>query len=174
MKYRSKSVLCLILGIILSTGYAIAQAEFLSGGYLDNEGNLTKISRIRADGFVNGFYKGKTISIAFSKLKRIENLGNHVYRVTNLNGEMFNMEKCRMATHNSWDCLEFSFYDEISMEEKKFLLNGSKKVNRFRAITFEPELGRLRYNQRTKQFFPPDYIFDPFTGEKLVWRNPED
>jgi hypothetical protein len=33
------------------------------------------------------------------------------------------------------------------------------------------DVGSMKYNPSTKEYFPHCFVFDPFTGEKLVWKD---
>ena len=68
----------------------------------------------------------------------------------------------------AYEQIKYYFYDPISMEKKSQIVYTSH----VKQLVFSSELGRLRFNTRTNEFFPPDYVFDPFTGEELKWENP--
>ena len=157
-----------------------AGEEYLSGTFVDQEGNVTKISKIKAQGKISGKFKGQLMDIEFAKLKMIEKLGNGINRVTNQEGKQFLLENAYVWTQYAYNNPKsrydffYYFFDEISLEEvwtKTFKADDLREV--MHSISFGDDLGRLKFNSRTKEYFPPDYIFDPFTGEELTWSNPE-
>lgn len=170
----------IVIGLQLFLAAMLYSQEYMSGELLDKDGIATKITDIRADGYVKGTYKGKSITIEFPKLKRIDVLGKSgqllwSLRVTNVNGETFQLERAWMHTPDAKDDhggaykqIKLYYYDPISMEKKSDIIY----TDHVKQLVFLSELGRLRFNERTNEFFPPDYVFDPFTGEQLKWKNP--
>jgi len=41
-----------------------------------------------------------------------------------------------------------------------------------RVISFGENLGRLKYDEESRIYFPASYNFNPYTGKKLIWKNP--
>ena len=37
------------------------------------------------------------------------------------------------------------------------------------SVTIGKDVGKSKWNPKTKQYFPILYIYDPFTGDKLEW-----
>jgi len=169
---KGTSIFCFLFALLNFSTTGFAQ-EYLSGSIVDQRGNATKISRVRADSIIGGKFKGKDIKIKFLKLKKLEYLGNYTYRVTNKANKQFKIEEGYIVTPDrkkKYD-IKYFFFDEISLEEKAVDIYDEHKV--VNTITFGENIGRMKFNQRTKKYFPSDYIFDPFTGEKLTWKNPE-
>ncbi len=156
----------LILAVALTPLSVRAEQEFLKGTLVDQKGNVTKITRIVASGYIKGRYQGKDVEITFPHLKRLENLGNGFWRVTNTKGKQFNVENAEVYTHNKR--IYYRYFSEIEMKEARQAISYAD----VRILSFDSELGRLKFNPRTGQYFPPDYIYDPFTGEELTWKNP--
>lgn len=166
-------LLCLVVVLLLSSSLVFAKdPEYLSGSIVDMEGNATKISRIRADGVILGTYKAKDMRIDFAKLKKLENLGERTFRVTNKADKQFDIKDVSIYSfdppNKEYRQRKYHYLDEISMEEKTVAF----KVGDIHTLTFGTDIGRLKFNQRTKQYFPSDYIYDPFSAEKLVWKDP--
>lgn len=152
--------------------------HYLSGEIIDNQGNSTKITRIDGThGAIRGNYKGKNIKLEFPRLKSITMLNDgRDARVTNLKGTSFILTDVTVWT--TWDSrcgryLGYWYYDEISMQEKNYVLYNE---NNFHTLRFDVEGGEvggaMKYNPRTKEWFPPNYVFDPISGEKLIWKTP--
>ncbi len=53
---------------------------------------------------------------------------------------------------------------KIPLDIKKFF------KPKIKSIYFDSEIKSIKYNQRTQKKYPPSFIFDPFTGEKLIWK----
>lgn len=162
--------------LLIVPAICIAQ-EYLQGQIVDQDGNVTNISRIKANGWVSGTHEGRDIKVPYSALKRIENLGNRVFRLTNKADAQFQIENAitwteTFGSSGTPSAINYYYYDPISQSEQRIRLGTVEVRNNINTITFSSEVGRLKYNPKTKQFFPPDYIFDPFSGEKLVWKNP--
>jgi len=156
---KGTSIFCFLFALLNFSTTGFAQ-EYLSGSIVDQRGNATKISRVRADSIIGGKFKGKDIKIKFLKLKNKAN-------------KQFKIEEGYIVTPDrkkKYD-IKYFFFDEISLEEKAVDIYDEHKV--VNTITFGENIGRMKFNQRTKKYFPSDYIFDPFTGEKLTWKNPE-
>ncbi len=64
--------------------------------------------------------------------------------------------------------LGIRYVDEFTGEEA---ISGFKWKN-VRAVSFGSDIGRLRYDDEANEFFPATYNFNPYTGRKLIWRNP--
>ena len=163
---------------MISASNSSGAQEYMSGEVLTKEGAAIKISKIEAGDVVRGSFKGKELEIRFSKLKRIDLLSNETIRVTNLHDKTFLVENAHLCcfydrsfseSHRWRKGINFNYFDEITME-KKVLNLYTREINQ---IVLSSALGRLRYNERTRQYFPPDYLFDPYTGEELKWRSPE-
>jgi len=167
--------------LFVCTWQVFADQEWISGFIQDDKGNITKIKRIKADGTITGNYKGKRNSISFKKLKRIDHIKNDTFRVTNLANKTFTLEKCLITTdkinlhRDVMYYFTYYYYNDIAMEEKEVDIKNTANISimsTIKTLSFEASFGEKSYNPRTKQFFPPDYLFDPFTGEKLVWHTP--
>ena len=40
-------------------------------------------------------------------------------------------------------------------------------------IVFGDDVGTLRWSESSQQYFPPSYVYDPYTDQPLVFRTPE-
>ncbi len=143
--------------------------EYLSATLIDQKGNSVQISRIQARGTIEGQMGGVAWEYRFPELKRIDNLGNGLFRVTSQEGQTRSLEQVTLRTPGQSNRVIYWVLDKRSGTEKRFSLG----LMGFYSIIFSGEAGRLKYNSNTQSYYPPDYIFDPFTGEKLAWKNPE-
>lgn len=165
----SGAVVALVVGAamcLIGSVAGAAEAEYMSGRLIDQQGNITKITAISASGYIKGRYQGKEVEIKFSNLKKLENLGQGFWRITNRQGKQFNIEQGEVYTHNTR--IYYRYFSPIELKEAEQTVSYGE----VRFLELGGEIGRLKVNQRTEQYFPPDYIYDPYTGEKLDWRNP--
>lgn len=115
MKILKKTGLFLVLVFSLMPIKSLMCEEYLSGVIIDHEGNITKITKTSANNGIRGKYKGKKIRLKFSELKKIEYLGNDIYRVTNLNNKHFNLEDSALEDARGSSNFFYSYFDEISL-----------------------------------------------------------
>lgn len=166
--------LILVFMLQVSSQSFSGDLEYISGDILDKNGNLTKISDIRADSYVAGEYKGKKIKINFSKLKRIDVISDRSVRVKNKQDSEFILEKARINTPNNGcsglcSTIIYRYFDPINMDKSSVKIRTSEITQ----LTLSSNIGRLRFNEKSKVYYPSDYLFDPFTGEELMWKSPE-
>ena len=171
-------IIVLFLSLIVSVNcYA---SGYIAGHIVNEKGHEIEITKIRANGMLRCKYKGNYVEIKFKDLKKIESLSNGVARVTNLKDKVFTVENASLYTR--WDTeyshkreFEYWYLDEISMSESHKYRKRTNSIDRLNinVISFQSEnIGRMKHNPSTGMFFPGDYIYDPFNGEKLVWSNP--
>ncbi len=180
MKLNKLSLIFLIF--LLFSSILFGNNENVSGTLVFRDGRVEKFTKLGKSGNfkgktkVSGNHKGKNIEFNITKLKRLDFLPNNIIRVTNLNNDTFEIEDGKVgnqlrATGNNGFYWSFDYYyfDEITLEEKLAYTKSSKLLS----IVLGEHIGSFKYNERTKQYFPADYNFDPQTGEKLVWKNLE-
>ncbi len=163
-----RPMLVLVPLVLLGFGSPVFADDYLRGSLIGPGGKPVEISRISARGTIAGEFRGRKISFAFSELQKIENLGEKVYRVTTAKGQIRMLEKVELRTPGQNDRIIYWSFDPRAREERRFVL-GSQS---FHTLAFTGAPGRLKANPRTGGLFPPDYLFDPFTGEKLQWHEP--
>ncbi len=168
MKKRKLGSILLALLIVFCVAGSAWGDEYLSATIIDQKGKSVKISRILARGTIEGQMAGATRDYRFSELKRIDNLGNGIYRVTSRKGQTRSLEKVTLRTPGQSNRVIYWVPDRSSGTEKRFSLG----LMGFHSIVFSDEAGRLKYNPSTHKYYPPDYLFDPFSGKRLVWKNP--
>jgi hypothetical protein len=49
------------------------------------------------------------------------------------------------------------------------LRRATARVSRIASITIGEHRGQMKKNPNTDQFFPPGFVYDPYTGEELIW-----
>ncbi|BCR03244.1 hypothetical protein DESUT3_03130 [Desulfuromonas versatilis] len=163
-----KSWLLLVLALLLA-GPASAQ-EYLSGQLIDPAGRTVAISRISARGVLSGVAGGREVAFEFAELRKIEYLGDRTCRATTRQGKTLLVEKAELRTPGQHKRVLYWTLDPATRQEREFVLGNQS----FHTLSFSGKPGRVKTNPRTGQPFPPDYLFDPFTGESLQWRNPGD
>ena len=124
---------------------------------------------------VIGKYKSQTISVDFSKLRKVVISGScgnksQIFIVENHDGEVFELESpdfhYRVDEQNfrSRDWVQMVIIDPISKDHNEITINRCDG-----GTFFISNSGQIKINPRTKDPFPEVYVFDPYTGEKLVW-----
>jgi hypothetical protein len=161
--------------IVLGAAHSLASdVEYMKASLTDHKGNTVQVSRIRASTEVKGKYKGQDLGVPLKNLKRVENLGNGHLRVTNLSNEQFTLEDATIWNERgNYNYIRYWLYSDIDKQDKEKYVSSSEFVQGLHTLALSSDVGRLKYNPQTKKYFPPDYIYDPFTGEKLDWKTPE-
>ncbi len=149
---------------LLIAAPSLAQ-DYLSGSLIDPGGKTVVISRISARGTLSGVATGREVVFKFSELKKIEYLGERICRATTRKGSTLLVEKAELRTPGQNKRVVYWSFAPGAREERQFILGNQS----FNTLTFGGKPGRLKANRRTGQLFPPDYLFDPFTGEPLQW-----
>ncbi len=164
---RSTALLTLLL-LVLAPASAVVAQEFLSGTLISPTGQVQAISRIDARGTIAGSSAGKDVELPFSSLQKIEYLGSKIYRATTRQGKTYQIEKAELRTTGQNRRVVYWAFDDGGRTERQFVLGNQS----FQSLFFEGAPGRLKFNPATGNYFPPDYIFDPFTGAQLQWQDP--
>ncbi|WP_432823386.1 hypothetical protein [Trichloromonas sp.] len=168
MRTKALGALLLVLLILCGVPGTISADEYLRATLVDHKGVSVKVSRILARGTIEGRMGGAVHEYRFSDLSRIENLGNEIFRVTTRQGQTRTLERVSLRTPGQTNRVVYWTFDKSSGVEKRFSLG----LMGFHTLNFSGEAGRLKYNPDSGTYFPPDYIFDPFTGRQLVWKSP--
>lgn len=125
---------------------------------------------------VEGKHGGTNVSIDIAELSKMAFLdsscryifyGNRFdfgpIAVVNRRGERFNLSEGR-ATTGSWE-VSFVYNDPIT----KKLRESAVQPITIAEIVVGPTTGTLKANPITKEVFPDFYVYDPYTGHRLVW-----
>ncbi len=168
MRTRGLVRILLMLFTLFWMGEAAWGDEYLSATLIDQKGKSVKISRILARGTVEGRMGGVVREYRFSELSRIENLGNDMFRVTTGKGQTRSLEQVSLRTPGQTNRVVYWVFDKNSGTEMRFSLG----LRGFHTLVFSGDAGRLKYSPDSHTYFPPDYLFDPFSGKRLVWKNP--
>jgi hypothetical protein len=62
--------------------------------------------------------------------------------------------------------LEYTYFDVVTKKQRT-----SRAVLRdnVMSISIGRNVGNIKLNSKTGEYFPPLFVFDPFTGDRLVW-----
>ena len=171
----SHSIFLILFSLFVAFPVTSQAEEFLAGSIVSSDGSATRITKINTKAGLKATYKGKSISIRFRDIKKIERLGDgKIFRITNNADKVFQVEKVKFSSNTCWDCrkgheyIYFSYLDEISMSEKSHQIHQNSMV----VLSLEGDAGRLKLNERTRELFPPEYLYDPISKEELVWHTP--
>lgn len=160
---KSLRISVILLALILMAASVRADGRFLSGVIKAEGGRPISALEINGEDQVRGMLDGVRIRIPFAKLKKIRNLGHGVALVVNLDGEEFKLDKVRAG--NKDGLIYYKFFNEVSKETQ----SGRLAFENVESIDFGQDVGQVKMNPKTGKYYPADYLFDPYTGEKLVW-----
>lgn len=94
--------------------------------------------------------------------------------IINKDGEQFTLDDCTFygnwRNQSSAGYIYFVTIDPITKQLKRNTL--AIRNNVYRVVVGE-DIGNIKLNPKTSQFFPPYYNFDPYTGQKLIWAKRE-
>jgi hypothetical protein len=72
-------------------------------------------------------------------------------------------------------CFDVEHLEELTKSVKRSPITIGENRNNanvlVRSIVFARDSGKFRYNPRTNTYFPESFIYDPYTGEKLMWKD---
>jgi len=145
--------------------------------FFDHIGDTVRIYKTEID----GKFGAKTVKYRFEDFKEVifadKNCSyNGVYSnnptsegtiiVINRQGERFTLTNCEVEV-GGLSRVTYTYNDPIT----KSLRVSSAEIQEISHVIIGEDMGDMKYNPKTKEYFPAMYIFDPFTGEKLVWVN---
>jgi len=108
--------------------------------------------------------ESQSFYVKVSDISRLERLGNgwgnNIIRVTLRNGKADNLF---LVTHE----MNKIFVDYVDAFTGQLMKNYELDMSKITAISFGQDIGNMKFNPITKQIFPKEFNFDPYTGEKL-------
>ena len=168
-------IIFIALSLTLNLKAYAQNSVFQSGSIIYKDGTITPVTRFGEDTRITGIYNNKKITINITRIKRAESLDNKIWRLTNVQGEQFNVTVKYIYTkkYDERAGYQFKYYyfDKITLEEKSVLHSQRDLITKVAAISMEIDIGKMIFNPRTEQYYPPDYMFDPYTAEKLIWKD---
>ena len=78
----------------------------------------------------------------------------------------FTLTDCWIQVGEQTGALYFVYHDTVFNKTYESWTNILDLVSH---VLIGEKTGNFKYNPATKQYFPPSFIFDPYTGEKLEW-----
>ncbi len=170
-------IAAIIFGFIVGgLELSMASSDYTSGTILTKTGDAVRASRFERDQKVRGIYKGREITASLASLKSLEVMDRDKegfkLKVENSDGKQLILSSGTVSSkyRNTAGAVYFWVINPITNKEEK----GNKRIlSEIKSIIFGKDKGQLKFNPKTNQFFPSDYLYDPFTGEKLIWRDPD-
>jgi len=108
--------------------------------------------------------ESQSFYVKVSDISRLERLGdgwgNKLIRVTLRNGKADNLF---LVTN----LMNKIFVDYVDAFTGQLMKNYELDLSKITAISFGQDIGNMKFNPITKQVFPKEFNFDPYTGEKL-------
>ena len=108
--------------------------------------------------------ESQSFDVRVSDISRLERLGNgwgnNIIRVTLRNGKADNLF---LVTHE----MNKIFVDYVDAFTGQLMKNYELDMSKITVISFGQDIGNMKFNPITKQIFPKEFNFDPYTGEKL-------
>jgi len=77
-------------------------------------------------------------------------------------GKRFTLQDCRLRSAQN---LAYVYADPVTGKPR----GGSCEFSELSDVAFGKHSGTMKVNPMTGEFFPSVYIYDPFTGRKLLW-----
>ncbi|HOI64329.1 MAG TPA: hypothetical protein PKX57_08895 [Mesotoga sp.] len=145
--------------VLFNDGQVIHAERFIRFYY----GDGSSYSLSSSLGFVRTL-ESQTFSVKISDISKLELLDggwgrNSLIRVTLRNGKADNLYLVATLSNLYVDYLD-GFTGQI-MENYKL------DMSKITAVSFGQDIGNMKFNPITKQVFPKEFNFDPYTGEKL-------
>jgi hypothetical protein len=172
----------IVIFFLLACIPAFAETEGFNGIiYLRDGTQIEMVHLGRKENLISGYVGGKLgmqqVSYKFSELKTISfsNItkkydGDGELIVIHKNGKRFTLTEAKVGNDRLNDGLiDYVYPDPVSGDFKngRTWIKGTILNIEIGAIT-----GKLKYNERTGEYFSAFFIYDPFTGEKLIWGTP--
>ena len=88
--------------------------------------------------------------------------------VVNHDGERFNIVG-RVLDGRTTGQLVYVYQDPIT---RVLRATGDRIRETVASITIGEYVGNMKRNPETGEFFPPTFVYDPYTGHRLVWATP--
>lgn len=108
--------------------------------------------------------ESQSFYVKVSDISRLERLGdgwgNNLMRVTLRNSKADNLYLVS-------EDLSRIFVDYVDGFTGQLMKNYEFVMSKIIAISFGQDIGNMKFNPITKQVFPKEFNFDPYTGEKL-------
>jgi hypothetical protein len=176
---RSTTLFAVLAVSLLSTT-AHAADEYATAVLIRGK-NRTVIDRISISSTVKyrtlsvrGVHKGKFSTVPFSRLTQIEyDKGTAVIHTKDK--KRYVLTKAGVGNEfNTHAYIEYECFNDLEQKNQTFRLKTASDPKAVFTLILGTESGDLKQNPKTKQFFPIDYRFDPYTGEKLILAKEED
>jgi hypothetical protein len=137
--------------------------------------NYLGSSRSVAKAVIRGYQGGRLVDVPFEECQEIDFLnkgarydgtsGDDVL-VIKKNQERVTLTNCQVWAGGAMSGVIAYVFNEPATKALKETYAG---INNSISQIILGDVGDLKYNPKTKEYFPASYIYDPFTGEKLVW-----
>lgn len=85
-----------------------------------------------------------------------------------VNVKLRNGNEKRLYVHDGHE-IGVIFVDYIDSFTNDFKKSVKFSIRKIQKIVFGDSIGNMKRNPRTKQIFPAEFNFDPYTGEALKW-----
>jgi hypothetical protein len=109
--------------------------------------------------------ESQSFDVRVSDISRLERLGdgwrNNLIRVTLRNSKADNLYLVVSED------LSRIFVDYVDSFTGQLMKNYDLDMSKITAVSFGQDIGNMKFNPITKQIFPKEFNFDPYTGEKL-------
>ena len=91
--------------------------------------------------------------------------------VVNKQGDRYTLEDCIAGSlyGGAYGNVTYAYNDPVTASYKY----STAQVRDINHLVIGESIGRIKYNHKTKEYFPSMYVFDPFTGQKLKWSTPK-
>ncbi len=177
-----KNIFLIFLLLLVST--LVFSVDYWGGWIFFNDGNylrVEKFSKIYGKAESSGRYLDFSECPLFFKATpegiRREIEWNKILSIV-LNGQEWEEDEIihlQLRDQRMWDVyldwgyishLKVDYYDEYSME---LMLDREFDMENIKALVFSVDYGNMKVNTETGAIYPREYVFDPYTGNKLEY-----
>ena len=183
---RGTSMKASLIALQLLLLAAPLTAEDFSTATIINDGGKKKIDvdRISVSAYITGDYKGKPTTLPLKRVKQVtfssvRSLNRFpLYRgecvAETTDGKRFAFQNAYLAHrggNGQGEICNIVYYCFNEVEERYQHFEFNVRTNP--TLMMGKNSGDLKFNPKTKRFFPSEYRFDPYTGEKLIFEKSE-
>lgn len=180
---KTRLILATLFGFVLALPFD-AFAQGFSGAICFRNGTTVDFDYMGDkeeiyDAYLNGKLGKRRVRYRFEELKEIYFLEtNKSYSKENENWygsvmiehrkkeKRFTLTDCWIHVGDQSGALYYVYSDTCA---KMIFEDWTNIIDEVSHILIGEHSGNFKYNPRTKQYFPPSFLYDPYTGEKLEW-----
>jgi hypothetical protein len=181
--HRIITIAALIITALTLAGATTKAPEGVSGSIYFRDGRIIEFSSLGGVDFlkeyvIHGKLGLQDVAYKFSEVAQIEfpNKEATFYSsaseseaiIVSRSGNRFTLNDVYFKNANTRDttqAIDYVYLDPVTNERRR----GNDAFRDISHIELGEHAGRWKHNPRNNAYFPSNYNFDPFTGDKLEW-----